>query len=120
MISGKALMAREAAMRAPAEPDALTDFQALRFVAQPCYRAGDLMAWNKGIGRHPPFIIQHREVGVAEATMTYFDFDLFGTERARVKAEWFERGPGRFGGVSVISVHGWFEWLRISCVEFKA
>ena len=64
------------------------------------------MAGNEGILRHAPFVIQHREIGMADAAVSDLDFHFLRTKFARIKGKWFQRTFGSFGSVSIISRHG--------------
>lgn len=98
-------MARKTAVRKPAKPHFLANFETFRLITEVRYRARDLVAGDEWVFRHAPLVIQHRKVGMAEATVIDFDFNLLRTKVSRDVAEWFERPFGGFGGVCVVCDH---------------
>ena len=85
-------MTGQTTLRRPAEPHLLPDLQPLRLLPERCYRAHHLVAGNKWILRHAPFVLEHREIRMADATVSYIDLDLLRPEFSRVKAKRLECG----------------------------
>ncbi len=88
VIARKALPAMEATAGIPTQADRLPHCDDL-CVRPDCHDLADcFMARNERICRHPPFIVQHRKIGVANPAILNFDFDLVVRKRA-----WIVRKP---------------------------
>ena len=105
VISGQALMTREAAISRPANADTLANLEPLGFFAEGDDGADGFMSGNEREFRHAPLVIEHRDIRVADPAVRDLDFDFFGAEFARVEGERLQCGVGRGGGVGVKCGH---------------
>src|SRR5881394_3176560 len=80
LIAGKTFVACETAMSGPAEADALSDFEPLRGLAQCGNCSRYFVSGNERELGHAPFVIEHREVRMADAAMGHLDLDFFRTD----------------------------------------
>ena len=93
VISGQALVTREAAISRPGDAHALADLETLGFFAEGDDGADGFVSGNEWEFRHAPLVVEHRDIRVADPAVRDLDFDLFRTEFARSKvkgcsAEW--------------------------------
>lgn len=81
LVAVQAGLAVQAAAGAPAHAHALADFEAFlgRYVAQAHDAADGFVAGHEGIGRDAPLVVEHREVGVADAAVLHGNVYFFGT-----------------------------------------
>lgn len=84
LISRQALWASSAGAREPAETNAISKLQTFRRFPEGNDFSNHFVARDKRIRRHPPVIIEHREIAVTNPASLHLDLDLLGTERARV------------------------------------
>jgi hypothetical protein len=63
------------------------------------------MSGNEREFRHAPFVIEHRDIRVADPAVRDLDFDFFGAEFARVEGKRLQCRMGRGGGVGVKCRH---------------
>jgi hypothetical protein len=72
----------EAACPVPADADPLADLEALGRgrLTEAADAADDLVAGNEGERDKAGFVVDERQVGVAQPAMDNLDFDLFGPE----------------------------------------
>jgi hypothetical protein len=75
-----------------------------------------LVARNKGILGHPPLVIEHGQIGVANSAVGHFDFHFFRPEFAEVELEWLQRSFGFRSSVTVDDGHG---FLRVFGVKVQ-
>ncbi len=50
---------------------------------------------------HAPLVVEHGKIGMTDSAMADLNLDFFRPKCARVEGEWFKRGMGCGGGVSV-------------------
>jgi hypothetical protein len=105
VISGQALVTREAAISHPANADTLANLEALGFYAEGDDGADGFMSGNEREFRHAPLVVEHRDIRVADPAVRDFDFDFFGAEFTRVEGERLQCRMGRGGGVGVKCGH---------------
>ena len=79
-----ALRTVHATRRGPAEPDSLTDFQALRRRAEGTDSSDDFMSQDRGIIRHAPVVVEHRNVGMAQAAVFDGNLHVLGAESSEL------------------------------------
>ena len=65
-------------------PTLLADFQALGRGADRRDPAHDFVSQHGGILRHSPVVVQHREIGMAQAAMFHRDFHVLGPKRSEI------------------------------------
>jgi len=107
LVAADAGIAVPAAARRPADADLLADLQPfiLRRAAQRRHAANHLMAGNQRIARHAPFVVDHRQVGVADAAVFNLYFDILRQEFACVVLPQRQIGARFFGGVAFNCAH---------------
>src|SRR6267378_2046763 len=113
LVTGKTFVAVQTTVSGPAKPDALSNLEPFRRLAQCDNCAGHLMARHERVLGHAPFVIEHRKIRVTESTVRYFDFDLFRTKLAGVETERFQRAIRAQGGIGVEFLHNQFSFLEL-------
>ena len=99
-----------AAARRPANADLLANLQPfiLRRAAQRRHPANHLVTGHQRIARHAPFIVDHRQVGVADPAVLHLHFDIFRLKVAGIVLPQRQIGARFFGGVTFNSAHDSF------------
>src|SRR5690606_12008524 len=91
-IAAHAGVAMKAGTHIPADAHLLADDEALAGGDLP-YR-GDttdrLVTWHEWIGRHSPFVVEHRKVGMADAAVFDSNLNIFRVEGTGIIAEGFK------------------------------
>ena len=105
LIAGKTFVAGQAAVRRPAEADALADHEAFGIRAKSGNGAHHFMPGNERVNSHSPVIVEHREIRVTHSAMRHFDFDFLRPEVAGIVAEWLKETVGGGGCVGVEFCH---------------
>ncbi len=106
VVTGETFGAREATVGGPADADFLADLEALGLGAERDDGAGGFMAGDERIPGPTPFVVEHGEIGMAQAAIVDLDLDFLGREIAGVELEGLERGFGAVGCVGVEFGHG--------------
>jgi hypothetical protein len=89
LIARQTLVAEKATVGKPSETNALADFKSFCFLPECGHRACHFMPGHERIFGHPPIVIQHGKIRMAEAAVSDLDFDFLGSERTRIKRERF-------------------------------
>src|ERR1019366_1669480 len=84
MASRHALATVHAAIRIPANADALSDLEALGIRPNGGDATDDLMAENRGILRNAPFIVPDGDIGVTQTAVFDSDFNVLDPERTEI------------------------------------
>jgi hypothetical protein len=85
LVTGQARVAVHATAGRPADADALSHLQSLGLLTQ-CGDATDhLVPGHERKARHAPFVVDHGEIGVADAAIIDGDFDFLGTQWSQVE-----------------------------------
>src|SRR5262249_26657298 len=84
LLAADAPLAVPARAGVPANPDPCPDFQSLNLLADGGDRADDLVSRDHRILRHPPVIVNHGEVAVADPAVQYPDLDFLLPQRPRL------------------------------------
>ena len=92
-------MTGHAASGEPAHADALADFQIFYLRTGGDNRADNFVARHERIRGEAPFVIEHRQIGVADAAVVDGDLDLFGIQFTGVEFDNFKGGAFGFGGI---------------------
>src|SRR5690606_31994870 len=82
----------------PADADALAELEAAHLFAEADDGADHLMAGNEGVACVAPFVVDHRLIGVADATVLNGHLHLLGSQRPRVVAVALQWCAGRGSG----------------------
>src|SRR5688572_30797242 len=90
LAPGQALLAMQAAARVPADADALPDLQAFRLRTHRDHASDRFMSGHEGVRSETPFVVEHRQVGMADAAVFDLDLDLLGAERTGIELEWLQ------------------------------
>jgi hypothetical protein len=106
VIAGEALRTGEATVGEPAEADLLPDLEALGLGAERNDGAAGLVSADERIARHAPLVVEHRNVGMADAAVVDLDLDVLGMQGAGIELVGLERSFGAGGGVGVEGGHG--------------
>jgi hypothetical protein len=77
-------MARETAARVPAKPNGLSDLHRFRLCTHRNHFADRLVTRHERELRHAPFIVEHRQIRMADPAILDFDFNLFVPKRPRI------------------------------------
>ncbi len=110
VIARKALGTAQAAEGGPTDANALTDFQTFCVFSKRGHRADRFVARDKWETGHAPFIIEHREIRVADAAVGNVDFDVVAAEFAGIEGIGLERGACGGGGIGFDFRHGGWGW----------
>src|SRR5262249_49180111 len=94
LLSGKTFVAVQTTMRKPAKANPLTELESFCGFTQRDNCSHHFVSRHKRVLRHAPFVVEHREVGVAKATMRHFNLDFLGAKRTRVETKKLQRPPG--------------------------
>ena len=99
-----------AAARRPANADLLANLQPfiLRCATQGRHPANHLVTGHQRITRHAPFVVDHRQVGVADPAVLHLHFDIFRLKVAGIVLPQRQIGARFFGGVTFNSAHDSF------------
>jgi hypothetical protein len=91
--------------RVPPKPNTLADLEMRHITTDGANRANYLMSRHKRILRHTPFIIDHTDIAVADATVLNIYLNLTRTERAWIIFEGFKSALRLCGGVCLYHVY---------------
>ena len=94
-------MTGKAAIGRPADAYALADIQAFGVLAKGGDCSYGFVARHERKLGHAPLVVEHGEVGVTDSAMADLNLDFFRPKCTRVEGEWFKRGMGCGGRVSV-------------------
>jgi hypothetical protein len=111
VIAGEARMAPKTAVSRPTDTDTLPNLEPFGFFAKGNYSAHRLMPRNKGIDGYTPLVVEHREIGMTDPTVTHLDLDFLATDLAGIEVEWLQRAAGSVGSVSMECGHMREFWL---------
>jgi hypothetical protein len=84
MVAVQTWTAMKTTARVPTQAYGLSDLEELSALPESYDLADRFMPGNKRILRHAPLVKQHGHVGVTNATVLNFDFDLFVTQRSGI------------------------------------
>ena len=76
-------------MRPPAQADALPYREAFRIATKSGHRPDDFVARDERVLSHPPFVIEHRKVGMTNATVGDVDLYFFRSKVSGLEAKGF-------------------------------
>lgn len=97
LVARQALLAVQAASAGPADADALSHLEPPRFGAERDDAADDFMAGRDGIRRNAPFIVDDRQIGMADAAVVDRNLDLLRLQRTGIEFKGLEFLLWRFG-----------------------
>lgn len=106
VIAAHALVAGHATAAEPAQADRVTDLEVGDVVADLGDGADDFMTRHQWIAAVMPIVVQHGEIGMADAAGDDVDLHLIWFQCARIVLEGGEFALGFMGGVG--SNHGCF------------
>src|SRR5208282_5564835 len=89
----------------PADADSIADFYAFDMLTGSDDRADRFVSADQRVRRETPFVVEHRQIGVANAARRDGDIDLLGAERPAVICKRLKRFAGGERSVSANSAH---------------
>jgi hypothetical protein len=105
LVAAQACTAMHAALGHESDANPLADLKALGMLAQGDHSPHGLVAGHKGVPAQSQLVVQHREVGVADAAMLDRDLDLLRTERTGLEFIWLKPCPYGGGGPRADGAH---------------
>src|ERR1700757_390776 len=101
VVAGQTLVTGKTTLRRPTETDSLPNLKSFRFFTKRDNGTDDFMAGNKGVLGQTPLVVEHRKVGVADATVRNRNFNFLGSQFTRIEAERFQ---WRLSGCRCVSI----------------
>src|SRR5271170_6719984 len=92
----------------PTDADSVADFYAFDVFTSRNDSTDCFVSTDQRVRRETPFVVKHRQIGVANAARSDGNLDLLGAERPAVIRKRLKRFTGRECGVSPNGAHGGF------------
>ena len=104
--AGEALLTVHATVRIPAQANTLAEGHAFGLATHGCNSTDGFVARHEWVLGEAPFVVAHRQIGMADAAVLDGDLDLLGAELAGVELERFQSGAGFVGSPGSDHGHG--------------